>query len=227
MAFGNGPKIVTNGLVLSLDAADRNSYSGTGTAWNDLSGNGNTGTLTNGPTYSSTNGGSIVFDGTNDRCLTQLPASTIGAICTVVATCTCNSYGVDAQGARRIVSLDRTAGSSKWAIATKSTGGIQFVSGGGNEDGNIFDITIGEIFQVSLVLQNTSYKLYKNGELKINTTFTPDASSFGNVSIGSRPTVDDRFWDGKIFNTIIYNRALSATEVLQNYNALKSRFNLK
>jgi hypothetical protein len=221
-----GPNIVTDGLVLALDAANTKSYVSGSTTWNDLSGNGNNGILVNGPTFSSANNGSIVFDGVNDRCLTQLPASTIGAICTVISTCTCNSYGVDAQGARRIVSLDRYINSTKWAIATKSTGGIQFVSGGGNEDGNIFDITIGEIFQVALVLQNTSYKLYKNGELKINTTFTPDASSFGNVSIGSRPTVDDRFWDGKIFNTIIYNRALTASEVLQNYNGQKARFGL-
>ena len=66
MALGHGPTVVTNGLVLALDAADRNSYPGSGTAWTDISGRGNTGTLTNGPTYSSANGGSIVFDGTND-----------------------------------------------------------------------------------------------------------------------------------------------------------------
>ena len=221
-----GPNIVTDGLVLALDAANTKSYISGSTTWNDLSGNGNNGTLTNGPTFSSANGGSIVFDGVDDRCLTQLPASTIGAICTVISTCTCNSYGVDITGARRIVSLDRTAGSSKWAISTKNTGGIQFVGSAGAESGNVFDITLGEIFQVALVLQNTSYKLYKNGELKIDSTYTTDASSFGNVSIGSRPTVDDRFWDGKIFNTIIYNRALSASEVLQNYNGQKSRFGL-
>ena len=63
--YANG-KIVTNGLVLSLDAADRNSYPGTGTTWRDMSGNGNNGTLTDGPTFNSNNGGSIVFDGTND-----------------------------------------------------------------------------------------------------------------------------------------------------------------
>ena len=54
------------GLQLYLDAGNASSYSGSGTAWNDLSGNGRNGTLTNGPTYSATNGGSIVFDGTND-----------------------------------------------------------------------------------------------------------------------------------------------------------------
>ena len=64
--LAHGPSIITQGLVLALDAADRNSYPGTGTAWTDLSGNGNNGTLTNGPTYNSANGGSIVFDGSND-----------------------------------------------------------------------------------------------------------------------------------------------------------------
>jgi hypothetical protein len=66
MAFGNGPKIVTNGLVLSLDAADRNSYSGTGTAWNDLSGNGNNGSFVNSPTFSGSNGGSLNFNGSSN-----------------------------------------------------------------------------------------------------------------------------------------------------------------
>jgi hypothetical protein len=64
--YANGPKIVTDGLVLCLDAANRKSYPGTGTAWNDLSGNGNNGTLVNGPTFSSANGGNLSFDGTND-----------------------------------------------------------------------------------------------------------------------------------------------------------------
>jgi len=63
MAFGNGPRIVTDGLVLSLDASDRNSYVSGSTTWADLSGNNNSGTLINGPTYSSANNGSLIFDG--------------------------------------------------------------------------------------------------------------------------------------------------------------------
>jgi hypothetical protein len=62
-AFG---QIVTDGLVLCLNASDRNSYVSGSTTWNDVSGRGNNGTLTNGPTFNSANGGSIVFDGTND-----------------------------------------------------------------------------------------------------------------------------------------------------------------
>ena len=61
-----GPRTITNGLVLALDAADKNSYVGSGTSWKDLSGNNYTGTLTNGPTFNGSNGGSISFDSTDD-----------------------------------------------------------------------------------------------------------------------------------------------------------------
>ena len=73
MGLSHSPSLVMNGLVLCLDAGNSKSYPGTGTTWTDLSGNGNNGTLTNGPTYSSANGGSLVFDGTNDY--TQTPLS--------------------------------------------------------------------------------------------------------------------------------------------------------
>ena len=66
MSRKNGPSIATNGLVLYLDAANRQSYVSGSTSWNDISNNGNTGTLTNGPTFNSGSGGSIIFDGTND-----------------------------------------------------------------------------------------------------------------------------------------------------------------
>ena len=66
MATDYNPSIVTDGLVLCVDAANTKSYPGSGTTWTDISSKGNNGTLTNGPTFSSGNGGAIVFDGTND-----------------------------------------------------------------------------------------------------------------------------------------------------------------
>lgn len=67
MAVSHGfGKIVTDGLVLALDAADTNSYTSGSTTWRDMSGNGNNSTLTNGPTFDSGNGGSIVFDRVDD-----------------------------------------------------------------------------------------------------------------------------------------------------------------
>ena len=79
MAFNNGPKIITDGLVLCLDASDRNSYPGSGTTWYDVSSKNNDSSLANGPTYSSANGGSIVLDGTND--LVYAPScNTLGSL---------------------------------------------------------------------------------------------------------------------------------------------------
>jgi hypothetical protein len=69
MAFIHSPKIVTDGLVLALDAGNVKSYASGSTTWLDKSGGGNNGTLINGPTFSSANGGSVVFDGTNDNAL--------------------------------------------------------------------------------------------------------------------------------------------------------------
>ena len=75
MAISRGPKTTTNGLIFCVDAADKNSYPGTGTTWTDLSGNANNGTLTNGPTFNGSNGGVIVFDGTDDYSLTTFSNS--------------------------------------------------------------------------------------------------------------------------------------------------------
>ena len=66
MAFIHSPKIVTSGLVLCLDAANKLSYPSTGTSWYDLTSTGYVGTLTNGPTFNGSNGGTIVFDGVDD-----------------------------------------------------------------------------------------------------------------------------------------------------------------
>ena len=66
MSVSNNPSIISNGLILALDAADKNSYPGSGTAWTDLSGNGNNGTLINGPTFNTGSLGNIVFDGVDD-----------------------------------------------------------------------------------------------------------------------------------------------------------------
>ena len=71
MGLSHSPRIVTDGLVLCLDAANSRSYPKTGTTWTDRSTSGNNGTLTNGPTFDTNNGGSIVFDGSNDSVVTS------------------------------------------------------------------------------------------------------------------------------------------------------------
>ena len=66
MGLSHSPRIVTDGLVFCVDAGDKMSYPGAGTTWTDLSKNRNNGTLINGPTFDSANGGSISLDGSND-----------------------------------------------------------------------------------------------------------------------------------------------------------------
>ena len=72
MSTGYGPRIVTDGLVLYLDAGNNKSYPGSGNTWYDISENGNNGTLVNGVGYNSSNKGSLVFDGVNDYIQTSL-----------------------------------------------------------------------------------------------------------------------------------------------------------
>lgn len=99
MGINHQGPIVTDGLVLCLDAANPKSYPGSGTAWMDLSGNGNNGTLTNGPTYNSGNKGSIVFDGVNDYVRTnyQLQQLTFNQF-SVSSWCNSSNFGKNYMG---------------------------------------------------------------------------------------------------------------------------------
>jgi hypothetical protein len=78
MGFNYSPKIVTDGLVLYLDAANSKSYPGSGTTWGDLSRSQNNGALVNGPTFSSANNGILTFNGSNQSANMSAAAGTFG-----------------------------------------------------------------------------------------------------------------------------------------------------
>jgi hypothetical protein len=239
MAFANGPKIVTDGLILALDAADRTSYPGSGTAWNDLAGS-NNGTLTNGPTFNSGNGGSIVFDGVDDYVsinsslvLTDTTPFTSSTWIKPITGILTNTYAV-------IFTLK--AVSTHWQVSYSSdpTFNLLFAFAGTSTSvGTVSSVT-------TLIPLNTwglvsvqynggdksllsSWKVYINGvEVSIRLTGSTGASTNTN-SLGFRPGsggASGNYFLGDISNHLIYNRALSATEVLQNYNATKGRFGL-
>jgi hypothetical protein len=231
MAFGNGPKIVTSGLILSLDAADRNSYSGTGTVWNDLSGNGNTGTLTNGPTYSSTNGGSILFDGSNDVVTvadnTSVSMTNSLTILTWInATSARNSVGIVHKGNYAAADFDYmlyvTSNSTAIVGYKKNAAGTASAVGGYVVPGGL----IGVWTQIGLTIDGTASNLWVNGVSVASTTFSTagirDTSNTLNIGYGYQ-----NGFAGYIGNVLTFNRALTPLEIQQNYNALKSRFNLK
>jgi hypothetical protein len=232
MAFGNGPKIVTEGLVLALDAADRNSYVSGSTTWFDLSGNGNNGTLVSGSTFNSANGGSIVFDGADDYAVVgsfnQLPTGSSARTVNIwfnpnVTTWQSNINNLFFYG---------TAG------ANGGTFGIDFDTypnmdvytwGGAGRD-IIFSTTFPQTGWSNLsVVYNggTTLSIYENSRNTQNVTVTALSTTNTSVWIGSiNPSFQSWYYDGRISNIQIYNRALSATEILQNYDATKTRFGL-
>jgi hypothetical protein len=234
MSASANPDIVTDGLVLCLDAADKKSYSGSGTTWTDRSGNGNSGTLTNGPTFDSGNGGSIDFDGTNDHITTSLDLSwNDTSDASVFITVTPASLQT-----RAIIGK----GNSQWEWQiNQDNAGLQLVywnTGGSHSNGPI--TTISNVFEANVTVSvgivwsssDNKHYFYKNGVQVGNNTWT-DASINQNrsngVHIGGNIYqwgLGGNYWSGTIHNAVLYDKALTDAEVLQNYNATKSRFNL-
>jgi hypothetical protein len=226
MGTSYNPRIVTDGLVLCLDAANKRSYPGSGSTWTDLTANKYNGALTNGPTFNSANGGSLIFDGTDDLCRTTLPASELDLDCTVMVTCSVAAVGSEASTANRAFTLDRSSASTKWTIGTRrETTLFQFAGGGGDDTTtSYFSYSLNEIFQAAVVVSGSGHRLYKNGNLKSSGSLTGDSNSFSSAAVGCRIIANDRYWNGKIFNVTAYNRQLTDAEIRQNYLATKGRF---
>jgi hypothetical protein len=239
--YANG-KIVTSGLVLALDAADRNSYPGSGTTWRDLTENNYSGSLVNGPTFSSANGGSIVFDGTNDYANFGNP-STLNIPNNVTVNIWFKINAITDTAFYKGIIAKRVANSyTNYAFNfVKQTAGqdlFQWYYNTNSTTFRILSVTLSSYFSIGVLYNvcgtfsqnstNTDAKLYKNASLIASNTLSENiaAAASSNLILGS--TLDNAEpFNGSIANAQIYNRALSATEVLQNYNAQKSRFNLK
>jgi len=221
MSFGNGPRIVTNGLALSLDAADKNSYPGSGTTWTDLSGNNSNGTLVNSPTFSSANGGTIAFNGTS-----QYVTDTIN-IASSAFTIICWVYPNVTPASNTFFSVG-TASQTRQAIHLRMVTNTSFLFGMYNDDlsATVTGVTgVWNCFSVTLTtgfVQST----YQNGIF--NTSRTAGGYYVGTTTcnIGRFGLSAAEYVNGNISIVQVYNRALSATEISQNYNATKSRFNL-
>ena len=229
--FADPATLVTNGLVLNLDASNASSYPGSGTSWFDLSGNGNTGTLTNGPTFNSANGGSIVFDGSNDYVdlgnISQLKPTTQITVSAWVYRSTMN----DSQS-EVIVGCTQSGGYELYYTANKMT--FYVYAGGSYRIPEMSTSAISGWMNFTATYDNRYAKLYYNGVLQN----TVDSGATNNISYvanniligaeaGAGSTPDSGFeWTGNIAQTLIYNRALSASEVLQNYNVTKAKFGL-
>ncbi len=230
MIFG-APPIITNGLVLSLDAGNSKSYPGSGTTWSDLSGNSNTGTLTNGPTFSTDGGGSITSNGSNSY--TNIPNTnnfssntlTFDLFFKPIVNPTSIGYVLAKQYNVNYGSFTLySAGSGNYVIGV----GTSTTSAASTS----VNLLINNWYHVAGVYDGTNMLFYFNGRF-ISTTAYPgnnpiiyDSSQPINIGRYGSSYPTQLYTASRIGNLKLYNRALSASEITQNYNALKSRFNL-
>jgi len=222
MGLAHSPKIVTDGLVLALDAGNVKSYPGSGTTWYDKSGNGNNGTLTNGPTFNSDNGGSIVFDGVDDYGnFTSVINFNDGVPFT--AQCFISIPYFTGQFANRVHWISGSGGNSMMIF--NSTSFFMW-----NEAGGVNNLSLSYNFPINRIFQTTITRDSSNVvSLYVNGNYINQGSRSGQfrwatfARLGYSTTYCSSL---SLYNMMVYNKALSAQEVLQNYNALKSRFGL-
>lgn len=227
-----GPNIVKEGLVLYLDVSSGTSYSpyNSGVTWRDISGNRNDGTLTNGPTFNSANGGSIVFDGVDDNVQLGNASKFIGGsqssitinvwLKTNVVETYKKIFFTGTAGTQAISGIYFSIGPSPYQtyIGIITTNGTQSA---------IYATSISTTQYSNLcgTYDGSNIRLYLNG---IQVAIQAQTGNIINTGIARISGYDNNSetWNGNLSSVQIYNRALSAQEVLQNYNSSKSRFNL-
>jgi len=234
MAFNYSPKIITNGLVFYLDAANNKSYVSGSTIWNDISRTQTSGSLTNGPTYNSSNGGSIIFDGVDDCVIT--PANTLISLTnslsfnfwissTALTAGTQTILGKDTNGTNGHLLIRRASNSDTLMYNySYGTGAAQIQTANYFTGYNNTWINI----QITANYTSTAINIYRNGVVVTSTTMTTPVfpNTTAPLLVGSFSFAGFLPFYGKIANASIYNRELSAAEVLQNYNTTKTRFGL-
>jgi len=217
------PSVVTANLSMFLDAGNSSSYPGSGTTWTDLSGNSRNGTLTNGPTYSSADGGSIVFDGTDD--FVQCSGSLTVTAATFVSWIRRNGN----QGTYDSILFSR--GSSVTGMNFQSSNQLGYhwnnaVNTYGWQSGlTLPDLTWCMVAVSVTSTAATAYLCQASGITSATNTVSHSSSVLDDIKL-AQDDAGGRFFNGNIATAMIYNRALSADEILQNYRALAWRYGL-
>jgi hypothetical protein len=228
MAISYNPRIVTDGLVLALDAGNPKSYPGSGTTWTDLSGNGNNGTLVNGVGYNSGNGGSLSFDGVDDYI--NFSSFTNPYSETVIVW---------------VKSATELWDDTGWISSSRAQNGHIIHPNGGTKSITfyvipetvsyrpILSITPDNIMIPHMYCYTTNgsnlHQVYFDGSFmgqsttNITRTLTPSPQRY---DVGFDNAGGGRYGNGNIYSCLRYNKALSASEIQQNFNATRSRFSI-
>ena len=208
-------QLVTTDLILHLDASNTSSYS-SGSTWYDLSSTGNDGTIT-GATHTSGVGGYFDFNGSSDH--VRMGSDMFNPNLNFTFSSWVNS---DVTATATIVSDHLTSGSIQ--IRFTNTSSVQIVDNYVVNVGTFsnFTYSTGTWYNVVVTRSTNTYTLYVNGSYKSDFTST-NSYSYGAQTIGANNNGSER-WNGKISQIACYSRAISSTEVTENWNALKSSY---
>lgn len=217
--------IVTNGLVLYLDAGDTDSYSGSGTTWYDLTSNSNDGTLTNmdANNHSSSGGGYFTFDGSNEY--VDVSGSETLSAATFLSWC----YKDGNLGNLTPVIFSRSSYATGLSFASNQVGYTW------NSASNTYGWTSGlwtpntEWFMQAVTVTSTSATAYlyrSSATTSATNSVSHSSATMDTINVGRDSSSVGRYFDGRIGVAQIYDRALSSAELTTNFNALKSRYGL-
>jgi hypothetical protein len=226
--------ISTQGLVLDLDAAIQGSYPKTGSLWTDISGNNNNGTLTNGPTYTGSDYGAIVFDGTDD----YVEVGDVASLDQTFTTITINTWLKPALVSTEKAIMGKMGGSGnrgfQFTLFSGSTVTMDYFSGPSGTEAVLYTpspLLSSSFSNVCFVFNGgISHTFYQNGAPITSSTISIPATFNGSNSapfrLGDRGDSIISKYTGSIATAQIYNQALSQFQVWQNFNAYKSRYGI-
>lgn len=229
MGVNYNPKIITDGLLLFLDAANTKSYSGSGTNWVDLIANINNGTITNSPTFSTSNGGFFTFVAASSQYITCGNNSILDVGNNITVNCWFNSDSISSY--QVLVAKVLSDFSLGWEMAN-SSGTLRMTLRPSATQINLVQgsISVSTWYMATMTFNGTTARLYLNGSQ------TGSTSSGGPVTLNSSQalTIARRdpntgvpsYFNGKIAQVSMYNRELSAEEIMQNFNAGRGRYGI-
>jgi len=224
------PSIVTDGLVVHLDAGNSASYPGSGATWFDLITNSNNGTIS-GATYDSANGGSLSFDGMNDG--VSVPGTNLS-----LNQMTISSWNYSTNYNQNGFMFEKTTNgtvNTQYSLFYNATGNnaIYYRTFGLSSQDLFVDTTTAGVVNnqwnnIVATFDGSQKKIYVNGVLRAtqNVTGTVTQNSTGLAYIGIYGNFGGYPFNGNIASTQIYNKALTASEITQNFDALKGRYGL-
>jgi len=225
MALAHSPKIITDGLVLALDVGNSKSYPGSGTTWTDLSGNSNTGTLVNGVGFDSGNGGALSFDGVDDSVTTGKVLVPRTGQFHIEGWCYLNQTNAFCMF---VTQYNNTSDPGRFTCFFSNDGTIRINIAGVFITGTTSQYTANTWFYVAFQRDSSNLcNIFVNGTKETTGATNTTTLENTNTIIGSRGSLTSGvFYNGRMSNVRIYNRALTASEISQNFNALRGRFSI-